>query len=263
MPMPSRLALATSLLVSAFLVAGCSQPTDIVLGNKPIETISANSEQIRKLPEEDRELLMRFLLAREVLAVLPGAQGDSSAASVGLAGRTVGEALELARAWEKENKARQAAREEAERQAEALRQKVLADQQKVQQEISAAVTVALVKKQVLPADAMNGRYTDMLKIIFAVENKSPSAIKLLKGKAVFKDLAGDPLGELSVEFDEGFAPGKMVTTSGGVVWRLNEFLSGEIEQIARTNPENLRFTFLPEALVFEDGKVLKIPASAN
>lgn len=259
---PKSLLLPLS-LVAVLTLSACSEPTDIVLGEKPIETVSANGEKLRKLAPEERDLLMRFLVAREVTNVLPGLSKDIASTSGTLTGKTVGEALQLARQWDAEMLARKAAEAEAQRQAAALKERALAERRAAQDRINSLVTLALVKKQVLDEDLMAGRYTDLLKLTFAIENKSDKAIKLLKGRAYFSDLSGDPIGELDLQFDEGLPPNKLTTTSGGIVWRIDAFMSGYVERIAGTNGDNLQMKFEPESVVFSDGTVVKAPAAKD
>lgn len=235
------------------LLSACSKPTDIVFGENPLQTITEHGEELRKLPQEDRELLARFIRAREMQTILPEAVSGDPADDGGLSGRTVGEVLTMAQTWQADVNARLAA-------AEALKLRALAERKAAMDRISQSVSVALLKKWVRPRDIDEGRYHAELRLLFAVENKSAQDVRLLKGRVLFVDAAGDQLGTVDVEFDETMAAGKVTQSDMGSYWRLTNGLGSELERIAGTSDGGLKATFEPTSLVFADGTVLKAPS---
>lgn len=156
-----------------------------------------------------------------MLAALPGLGGAFDGGP--LPGKTVGEALELARKWDVEAKAREAATKAKEREAEALRQRALEERKIAQERLANVISVALVKKEVLGSEYQAGRLFDELRLHFALENKTARPIVMVKGSVVFFDATGNRIDDLPVEFNEKLEAGKVVQSTGrGVLgfWRL-------------------------------------------
>jgi hypothetical protein len=254
-------------VLSAFfvvvLLSSCSKPTDIVLGPEPLKQIAEQGDQFRKLSEEDRMLLVGYLTILEL--------GKSFGADVKRAtGRTVGEVLVDAREWKQKlllaeaeakklSEAKEAEAKKRKAEEEALREKVLAERKAVAERIGGSVTVAVTDKRVLPKSYDARRYSDMLILNYALENKSDKTIRQLKGTVVFVDATGDKVGDLPVDFDIKLAPGKSIKTDTGRGWTLNEFRNGEIEKIAGREFGSMKVHFEPEAIAFEGGEVLRAP----
>lgn len=243
----------TLLVISlAIVLAGCSKPQDIVFGPEPLKQISDQGEQFKKLPEEERTLLVAYLGVSQ-LGKAFGAEVKSPV------GRTVGEVLVDARAWKEKIKAADAETKKREAEAEALRAKVAAERKAMAERIGRSVVVAVVATRVLPENYDAGRYSEMLSISYAIENKSDKGIRQLKGRVIFKDATGDTVGWLPVDFDEPVAAGKTLKTTTGRGWKLNKFRNGEIEKIAGRDFAAMTASFEPESIAFEGGEVLKAP----
>lgn len=242
--------------ITALFITGCSNPNDIVFGPEPLKQMAEQGEQFKKLSEEDRMLLAGYLGLTEMSKAF-GADVKPTA------GRTVGEVLVDARAWKEKMKfAEQEAKKKA-AEAEALKVKVLAERKAIAEKISSSVTVAVIDKTVLPKNYDVGRYSEMLSIKYAIENKSEKIIQQLKGRVIFKDATGDEVGWLPVDFDEPVGVGKTLKTTTGRGWKLNEFRMGEIEKIAARDFGSMKATFEPESIAFEGGEVLKAPESVH
>lgn len=242
----------SAVLLATFLLAACSKPQDIILGPEPLKQMAEQGEQFKKLPEEDRALLVAYLGVTEMGKVF-GAEVKSPT------GRTVGEVLVDARAWKTKMQVAEAEAKKKEAEAEALKAKVVAERKAVAERISASVTVAIVGTRILPENYDVGRYNDLLSISYAIENKSDKAIRQLKGQVVFKDATGDKIGSLPVDFDEPVAPGKTLKTTTGRGWKINKFRNEEIERIAARDFTSMTATFIPESIAFEGGEVLRAP----
>lgn len=238
--------------MAAIFIVGCSNPNDIVFGPEPLKQMAEQGEKFKKLSEEDRMLLAGYLTLTEM--------GKAFGADVKpTAGRTVGEVLVDARAWKEKMKAAEQEAKKKEAEAEALKAKVLAERKAMAEKISSSVTVAVTDKTVLPKNYDVGRYSEMLSIKYAIENKSEKTIRQLKGRVIFKDATGDEVGWLPVDFDEPVGAGKTLKTTTGRGWKLNEFRMGEIEKIAAREFSSMKATFEPESIAFEGGEVLKAP----
>jgi hypothetical protein len=236
----------------AALLAGCSKPQDIVLGPEPLKQIADQGDQFKKLPEEDRMLLVAYLGISQI--------GKAFGADVkSPVGRTVGEVLVDARAWQEKVKASEAEGKKRQAEADALRAKVTAERKAIAQRIGESVVVAVTGTRVLPPNFDAGRYNEMLSISYAVENKSDKGIRQLKGRVTFKDATGDTVGWLPVDFDEPIAAGKILKTTTGSGWKLNKFSNGDIEKIAGREFSSMTASFEPESIAFEGGEVLKAP----
>jgi len=241
-----------AVLMIVLFVAGCSNPKDIVFGPEPLKQIAEQGEQFKKLSEEDRMLLVGYLTISE-MGKLFGA--DVKPAT----GRTVGEVLADARVWKEKMKAAEADKIKQEKEAELLKAKVMAERKLISDKISSSVVVAVIDKTVLSENFDAGRYSKMLSLKYAIENKSDKDIRQLKGLVVFKDATGDMVGSLPVDFDQTIGARKSLTTTTGRGWKLNPFMNGEIEKIAGREFSSMKVTFEPESIAFADGEVLKAP----
>lgn len=239
-------------IVFAIAIAGCSNPKDIVLGPEPLKQMAEQGDRFKKLPEEDRALLAGYLAMAEMGKVF-GAQVKPAT------GRTVGEVLVDAHVWKEKMKAAELEAKKKEAETEALKARVIAERKEIADKISSSVIVAVIAKTVLPKNYEVGRYSELLSLKYAIENKSEKTIRQLKGRVIFKDATGDEIGQLPVDFDEPVGAGKTLKTTTGKGWKLNEFRNGEIEKIAAREFSLMKATFEPESIAFEGGEVLKAP----
>lgn len=241
-----------TIVLMLVFIAGCSNPEDIVFGPEPLKQIAEQGEQFKKLAEDDRTLLASYLAITEM--------GRAFGADVKPAtGRTVGEVLVDARAWKEKLKASEAEAKKQEAEAEALKNKVLSERKAMANKISASVVVAIIDKIVLPENYDAGRYSAMLSLKYAIENRSDKTIRQLKGRVTFKDATGDEIGWLPVDIDEPVRAGQTLKTTTGRGWKINQFMNGEIEKIAGREFSSMKATFEPESIAFEGGEVLKAP----
>jgi hypothetical protein len=241
-----------ALLFFFVLTAGCSKPTDIIFGPEPLKQIGEQGEQFKKLSEEDRTLLVGYLTAGQIGKIF-GAEIKPAT------GRTVGEVLVDARAWREKLKAAEIEAKKLQAEKEALKAKVLAERKTISDKIAASAVVAVTDKKVLPKNYEAGRYSELLVLHFAIENKSDKTIRQLKGQVVFLDATGDKVGDLRVDFDEPIASKKILKTTTGRGWKLNPFMRTDIEKIAGRDFNSMKVHFEAEAIAFEGGEVLKAP----
>lgn len=230
-------------LTVAVFTGGCGKPTDIVLGPEPLKQMAEQGDKFKNLPEEDRLLLASYLGI--------SAMGKVFGADVNPAtGRTVGEVLKDARMWRDKLKAADA--EQA-----ALRAKVEAEDKVVVAKIAESATVAVTGMRVLPKSYDAGRYSEMLMLNFAIENKGLKPIRQLKGWVKFFDATGDKIGQLAVEFDQSIPVGGTIKTDTGMGWKINSFMNGSIEKIAARDFAVMKVRFEPLAVAYEGGEVLR------
>lgn len=240
------------LIALSLIIIGCSNPKDIVFGPEPLKQMAEQGKQFKKLPEKDRILLAAYLSIVEL--------GKNFGAEVKpVTGRTVGEVLVDARAWQDKVKKAEVESKKRDAEAEALKAKVLAERKVVENKISSSVVVAVIGKTILPKNYDVGRYSEMLSLSYAIENRSDKTIRQLKGRVIFTDATGDEVGWLLVDFDEPIKPGETLKTTTGRGWEINNFMNGNVEKIAGREFSSMKTTFEPESIAFEGGEVLKAP----
>lgn len=242
-------------IVVLALCAGCGKPQDIVFGPEPLKQMVEQGDQFKKLPEEDRVLLVAYLGVSQLGKAL-GVDTKSPT------GRTVGEVLVDARAWRAKQVAAEAAAAVAAKQKaaeeEALKARLLSERKALADRVNSAVTVAILGTRVMPRDVDAGRFDEHLAVSYAIANKSSLGIRQLKGALVFKDATGDKVGMLSVDFDEPVGAGKTLQNARRY-WRINRFLNHDVERIAGREFSSMTAAFVPESIAFDGGEVLKAP----
>lgn len=236
--------------ISVMVLLGCEKPTDIMLGPEPLKQMAEQGDQFRRLPEEERVLLATYLTVTEM--------GKSFSAEIKpSSGRTVGEVLVDARVWQEKRRAAEAEIKKRQAEETALKVKVLAEQKAIMDRITESVTLAVTDKKVLPENYQMGRYSTMLVLQYAIENKSDKTIRQLKGQVNFFDATGDKVGDLPVDIDEKIAPHKTLKTTTGLGWKLNSFSSSDVEKIARRDFNSMKAVFEASAIAFEGEEVLR------
>lgn len=238
-------------LALAFITA-CGSPNDIILGPEPLKQMAEQGDKFKRLSEEDRTLLAGYLALTEMAKTM-GANPKP------ITGRTVGEVMVDARAWKEDVKTAEIANKKREAEAEALRLKIEAEKKAVSEKIQGMVTIAVINKVVLPKNYNVGRYSELLMIQYALENKSQKTIKQIKGVVSFVDATGDPVGSLGVDFDTPIKAGATVNTDTGSGWKTNSFSNGNIEKIANRDFSSMKGKFTPLSIAFADGEVLRAP----
>lgn len=233
-------------------ITSCSDPKDIVLGPEPLKQMAEQGDEFRKLSEEDRVLLAGYLGMMEL--------GKAFNVEVKpIAGRTVREVLVDAREWQKKVKDNAAKEKAQEAEAAALAKKIQAEREAIAETIRKSALVAVVGTKLLPVNYDADRFSPMLVINYAVTNKSAKTIKQIKGSVDFTDLTGDKVGMLWVDIDKTIEPGQTIQTDTGRGFELNEFMNKDKERIAGRKFSDMKAIFVPEAIAFSDGEVIKAP----
>lgn len=89
-----------------------------------------------------------------------------------------------------------------------------------------------------------------------VTNKRPDAIRAMKGQVVLLSLFDEPLLTVSVTFDEGLAPSRTVDLKREMTF--NRFKDSH-QEILRANPKDIQVLWVPEGIVYADGRRLQLP----
>lgn len=240
------------------LMSGCDDShsvNDVIFGPEPLKQISAEGHSFRQLAEEDRIMLVGYLVAQDLERVA----GRNAPPATG---RTVAEVLRDARAWRAALNSAEVEREkraaEVSREAEELRNRVNEEQRQLAERVSRDVVVSITGKNVLPEDASINRYSELLIIQYAIQSKAGKPIIQIKGKVIFRDAVGDMIGELPFNMNERIDAAHTITTTTGVGYKLNRFTRGQIEEIASRNFANMSAVFVPESIAYEGGEVVKV-----
>jgi hypothetical protein len=240
-----------SLLI--FTILGCENPKDIIFGADPIKQISEQSSIFKKLPEEDRTLLVQYLLSNEMGKIFNAQYVNPTT------GKTVSEVLIEANKWKEHLKEIELEKQKREEEATLLKTKVLEERKAIADKISSSVVIAVIDKNVLYKNYRIDRFNDLLEITYAIENKSTKLIKQIKGNVIFKDATGDDIGTLSVDINEPIKSGQTLKTSTDRGWKINPFMTGDVEQIASREFNTMTASFIPESIAFEGGEIIKAP----
>jgi len=245
---------AVVVLLIVATLGGCSDPKKIVLGDEPLKQMAAQGDDFRKLTESERGLFVGYVTVQSMAKALGGQDNK-------VTGRTVGEVLDDAKKWADATRAAAEAEKAREVERQALKARVQAENKAITDRINTAVTVALTEKVVLPESFEARRYSPMLRLMFAVENKSDKPIQQLKGRMIFFDPSGDKIGSLGIDFNQRIAMGATLKTDTGTGWKINGFMSGDIEKIAAADFNVMKTQFEPLSVAFEGGEVVRVPDS--
>ena len=222
---------------ATFVVSACADPKSHKIPSGPASEWPASfTESTETLSAEERELLAGYLVRRS-LSGDPGTE------------LTISEAIDNQRAFEAERISRET--EEAalaEQARKAKEDRIAAFREKV--------TVALAGTTLLPENYSAGRYSPEFRMELAVANKSNKDIRGVKGTVVFRDLFDDEFLRIGLSMDERVAAGEQ-RTIGGYGLELNQFMDDH-NKLAATKYEDLKFEFVPEAIVFADGTTERI-----
>lgn len=226
-------------IVAALLLSACNSVED-----QPLPA-SADDPALAKIGEslddEEKKLLIGYLMRRELAKAFGGGSLPDGATSVG-------EALDAQRQWASNLS-------ESQQKAEALKAEVQQKRKAIADQIGRAVTVAFIDAEFLPSSFQEGIYDDYETFTFAVQNSGAKPIKALKGEAVFIDTFGDEYVRVPMQFEETIAPGEKKTVELGM--EINKFMD-EHKKIMELDSSK-KFRFEAEQIVFEDGSTVRAP----
>ncbi|STZ77359.1 hypothetical protein [Bergeriella denitrificans] len=223
------------------LLAACSDPKDILLTKA--EDVEKNAEQIKKLSDDEKKLLVAYVFRAEAGQIFGANASDNY-------GITVGEAIKRQKQFAEEQKVKEEAKK--------------AEEEKARKELEAKRTVlnSAVDVIFVHHEFQQGKYKydDKVRIALKIINKSDKAITGIKGILTFTDKFDDVLKKVEfksdfIELDGKLAPGKEFDFSGTV--DVNHFIQEDIK-FAETPTKDMKFTYEPEVVIFEDGSKLEV-----
>lgn len=198
-------------------------------------------EVAKGLGDDDRKLLIGYLMRREMAKAFGGRTMPDGA-------NTIGAAIEAQRQWTAELT-------ESQRKAEALKAEVEQKRKIVADQISRTLTVAYLDAAFQPSSFQEGRFDDQEKINFAFQNTGAKPIKAVKGEAIFVDTFGDEYLRLNLRAEDGLAPGERKTSA--YTWDVNKFMDNGKKLMSLDGAKKFRFE--PTQIVFADGSTIKAP----
>lgn len=224
-------------LASSILLAGCNGAKSKVIPSDP-QKWDQMANDAKSLSEEDRKALTSYLMRMGMASAFSGGKGGIPP------GTTIGEAISQQREWEAKQQADEA-------QAAALKAKVAAQKAADAARINQSATVAVTGVNILPQNAMAGRYSDSLNLEIAIQNKSQKAISGIRGTLDFRDQFGAEISQTSLSLDDTVNPGQTRTLTG-YGRDLNQFDDSD-KKLSSIPFDKMRVTFTPEMVVFTDG----------
>lgn len=228
-----------STIVAALMLGACNS-----VSGEPLPTSAedpALAEIGKKLNDEERRLLIGYLMRREMAKAFGGASLPDGV-------KTVGDALEAQRKWA-------ANLSESEQKAEALKAEVQQKRKVAADQIARTVTVAFIGANYHPSSFGSGNYQDVERFTFAVHNLGAKAIKALKGDAVFIDTFGDEFVRVPMQFEEVVQRGEKKTIE--LEMEINQFMDEHKKIMSLDSTKKFRFE--PDQIVFEDSSSIKAP----
>lgn len=201
---------------------------------------------VEKLSDEDKKLLLGYLMRREMAKAFGGGEGLNDGVA------TVGDALDAQERWVSNMS-------EEEQRAEELKAETEAKRKVVAEQISKSITVAFIEARFIPSDFQSGQFDDFEELTFAIQNLGSKPIKAVKGDAVFIDTFGEEFVRVPMQIEESIAPREKKTVSLGM--EINKFMD-EHKKIM-TLDSSKKFRFVPDQVVFEDGTTVKAPTPVS
>lgn len=253
MKMQSLRAGAAALVVAA--LTACTQPLDTVIPSNQAEWDKTLAPVIKKLDERDRQLFAAYMARHMMGAALGAAFGGKSVDAAIPIGTTIAQAISEQKTWMAEQAKAEAERARKEAEAAALKKEAQAKADVLRQQLSDAVTVALLAKPFAPANPAANQYSDRQLFKIAVKNTSDKTIAGVAGQLTFVDMFGKDVGAVGFKVTESIAAGSSYIWSGER--KYNQFLPAHR---AVHDLEEGKYTtrFEPEALVFSDGTSIKV-----
>lgn len=229
--------------VMALLISACNSVDSEVL---PTSADDPRLAEIGKqLGDEDKKLLVGYLMRRELAKAFGGNAMPDGA-------QTVGDAITAQQKWLSNMS-------ESEKRAETLKAETEQKRKVVAQQINQGVTVAFLGANFVPSSYESGQFDDSETFDFAVHNRGAKPIKALKGQAIFIDTFGEEFVKIPMQFEEAVAPSQKKNIQ--LSMEINKFMD-EHKKIM-TLDSSKRFRFEPEQIVYEDGSTLRAPEIAE
>lgn len=234
-------------IVLSALLAGCSDPRKAQL---PVDMANMASIKpvLEKLSEEERTLLMAYVMRRSIQGILPGLAKDSPATSAS----TIGEAIDAQRKFEAGRKEREAAEKLAQAEAKVKYEVAVKSMREL-------VSVSLLRKSIEVERGYSGIEMDRkLAISFMFKNNSSKDIAGVKGRIELRDLFGDKVSAFQISNDN------TIKVGGSVVWdgvRSVKFSLGDNkdQKLVELGDDKFTLVWEPQTIIFSDGTKTDLP----
>jgi RNase P/RNase MRP subunit p29 len=225
-------------VVGAVLLSACGprvQALDrVVMEEEPLKQISANSDTFKQIPQQDLQLLIAYLAVNEK-ARLSGGQ------FVEVQGKSLIQVLQDSKVWQ------------------VSMLQIMDQSKKIADSISAQVTVQPVDKVIEDGDSPIGK-ARIMKISYQVSNKSDKAITGVQGNMRYFDQQGRQIAMIQVIFDRRIEAGGNATMFGHSPVLVGSRASKEMVDFAESPATQMKAEFIPLALRYEGGEVIRVPA---
>jgi hypothetical protein len=204
--------------------------------------------QIKKLPDEEIELLFDYVSRRSVQGVLPGMAKDAPAMSAS----TFGQAIDAQRIYVADQKIKQAAEKLALEQEKTKRVAAV----KAMQDL---VSVSLVSKSIEVERGYSGIEMDRnINVAFMFKNNSGKDIAGVKGRIDVRDLFGDEISGFQISNDQTIKVGQSITWRGSR--SVNYPLGGnKDEKLVELGDDKFTLVWEPQVIVYVDGSKAVLP----
>ncbi|GAA0680658.1 hypothetical protein GCM10009429_00730 [Dyella marensis] len=226
-------------LATLLALAGCQNPHDHELPSDISKIDEGTRDAIKKLPNEERELVAKYALRHTF--------GGDKPSGIGV---TIGQAIQ-------EQKEFEAARAQREAEAAALKASMQKEHDDAISRMNNSVAVALVSKAYEASNFREGTYEDTIQLEIAIENKTDKAIAGVKGTAVFRDMFGDIITRSNVAITHDIQPGAKYLWQASKHY--NQFEQSD-KTLRSTPTEKIKFEFEPDTIVFADGTKQTAPS---
>lgn len=226
-----------AILLVFLILMGCSDPKETIIPQDPDTWEKELKPKIEKLNEEDKKLIAKYLAGSMIRAAF---NGETKLTGT----ETIGSAIEKQKAAD----AAEVAKEKAEKE---LKAKLEAQQAQIKKQFDKVILVTFLEKKLVKAD-----YSSQIEFLVGVENKSDKAIVGFKGVVNFYNIFGDKIYSINITDDNSFKPKEAARLKYYVDY--NQFMD-EDNLIVSTDPQKLKFEFIPETVIFSDGAKLEMP----
>ena len=225
--MKNILSFAFYFVAAIILFNSCSSPLDKPYKKDTIEEDFLNLKNA--INEEDVTLLAGYIALKSI--------GEES-----FLGKSYMDILKEAKSYQEELRLKS---EEEKR----LAEKAKTEEAERVKMLGESLTVSVFAK-----DFFEYNYRDYISYKFVFENKADKDIKAFTGKMVFSDIFDKEIKSLNLTYDEGVSAGS--TKKWNAQTEFNQYIDGDVT-LKNKELENLKMTWVPEKIIFEDGSVLE------
>lgn len=232
--------LLTTLLICITLAA-CSNPRDTPLPTDVSQMESIKST-VEKLPEEDRKLLVGYLMRRSMGGIFAGLNKDALPTTA----TTIGQAIDQQKAFLDVQRVKDAEQK-------AAADKLNAEREATLSALRSIVSVSLISKSVDSERGSSGIELDRkLFVKFRFTNNGTKGIAGVKGLVIALDQFGDTLSRFGISNDETIGVGKSADWSGERSVKYS-FGNNKDEKFSELPADKFKLQWEPETIIFIDG----------